>query len=229
MAGDRKSLPRLGPETPRAASKRDGDGRKACVGKDGMKHATTRMIFAYWDQLRGERSAPERGEIEPGEIRHVLADTFILEVGPERAATIRLAGTRICAFFGRELKGEPFDRLWRPDAIQDLRRSIEVVVEEAAGVVAGLEAVTEEGVSAEFEMILLPLRHRGKPHTRALGALSPIIVPPWIGLYPVRHLTASSQRVLWPSGREAKLVRGDHDGSPVERRRRFVVHAGGQL
>jgi hypothetical protein len=71
-----------------------------------MKHATTRMIFAYWDALRGERSAPERGEIEPGEIRHVLADTFVLEVAPERIATIRLAGTRICAFFGRELRGE---------------------------------------------------------------------------------------------------------------------------
>ena len=42
-----------------------------------MKHATTRMLFAYWDTLRGERAAPDRGEIEPGEIRHILADTFI--------------------------------------------------------------------------------------------------------------------------------------------------------
>ena len=64
-------------------------------------------------------------------------------------------------------------------------------------------------------MILLPLRHRGRPHTRILGALSPAVVPPWIGLYPVSHFTTSSQRVLWPSGREARLVRGDHDGSPV--------------
>ena len=149
-----------------------------------MKHATTRMIFAYWDALRGERSAPERGEIEPGEIRHVLADTFVLEVAPERTATIRLAGTRICAFFGRELRGEAFDRLWHPDAAEDVHHAIEAVVEEAAGVVAGLSAATEEGASAELEMILLPLRHRGQPHARILGALSPAVVPPWIGLYP---------------------------------------------
>jgi hypothetical protein len=194
-----------------------------------MKHATTRMIFAYWDALRGERSAPERGEIEPGEIRHVLADTFVLEVAPERTATIRLAGTRICAFFGRELKGEAFDRLWSPDAAEDVHHAIETVVEEAAGVVAGLNATTEEGVSAELEMILLPLRHRGRPHTQILGALSPAVIPPSIGLYPVSHLTTSSQRVLWPSGRGAKLVRGDHDGSPVARRQRFVVHAGGRI
>ena len=148
-----------------------------------MKHATTRMIFGYWDALRGERSAPERGEIEPGEIRHVLADTFVLEVAPERTATIRLAGTRICAFFGRELRGEAFDRLWHPSAAEDVHHAIEAVVEEAAGVVAGLSAATEEGASAELEMILLPLRHRGRPHTRILGALSPAVVPPWIGLY----------------------------------------------
>src|SRR5215204_4458470 len=72
--------PRHGPRGPRAASKRDGDGRDGRRRKHGMKHATTRMIFGYWDALRGERSAPERGEIEPGEIRHVLADTFVLEV-----------------------------------------------------------------------------------------------------------------------------------------------------
>ena len=192
-----------------------------------MKHATTRTIFSYWDALRGERSAPERGEIEPGAIRHVLADTFILEVGPERAATIRLAGTRVCAFFGRELRGEPFAALWHAEAANDVRRAIDAVVEETAGCVAGLSAATEEGVSADFEMVLLPLRHRGKPHARILGALSPAAVPPWLGLYPVRSLTTVSLRVLWPSG-QARLVRGDHDGSPGARRRRFVVHAGGR-
>jgi hypothetical protein len=191
-----------------------------------MKHATTRMIFAYWDSLRGERSAPERGEIEPGAIRHVLADTFILEVVPERTAVVRLAGTRICAFFGRELRGETFAGLWQLESGAEVRRSIDIVVEEAAGLVAGLSAATE-GASLDFEMILLPLRHRGKPHARILGALSPSVVPPWIGLYPVRHLTTSSLRVLWPSGR-TKLVRGDHDGSALERRRRFVIHAGGR-
>ena len=59
-----------------------------------MKNASTRLVFEYWDALRGERSAPERGEIEPGALRHALADTFVLEnepIGP----VFRLAGTRI--------------------------------------------------------------------------------------------------------------------------------------
>jgi hypothetical protein len=193
-----------------------------------MKHATTRMIFSYWDALRGERAAPERGEVEPGEIRHILADTFLLEVTGTRTAAIRLAGTRICAFFGRELRGEAFDRLWHAESARDVGGALETVLDETAGVVAGLTAVTDEGASIDLEMILLPLRHRGKPHARILGTLSPAVIPPWIGLYPVRYLTTSSLRVLWPSGRPSKLVRGDHDGSAGERRRRFVVHSGGR-
>src|SRR4051794_37663355 len=70
-----------------------------------MKHAASRMLYAYWDGARGERAAPERSEIEPGAIRHILADTFI-QIGAHGAAEFRLAGTRLCAPFGRELRGQ---------------------------------------------------------------------------------------------------------------------------
>ena len=76
-----------------------------------MKNASTRLVFEYWDGLRGERAAPERGEIEPGALRHALADTFVLEnepIGP----VFRLAGTRLCALFGREQRGRAFAALW---------------------------------------------------------------------------------------------------------------------
>ncbi|TXM87718.1 PAS domain-containing protein, partial [Methylobacterium sp. WL122] len=70
-----------------------------------MKHPTSRMLYSYWDRLRGQRCAPERSEIEPGAIRHLLADSLILELDmPHRTATLRLAGTRVCALFGRELR-----------------------------------------------------------------------------------------------------------------------------
>jgi len=32
----------------------------------------------------------------------------------EPATTFRLAGTRVCSLFGRELKGEPFGAIWSP-------------------------------------------------------------------------------------------------------------------
>lgn len=184
------------------------------------------MIFAYWDQLRGERAAPERGEIEPGEIRHVLADTFILEIGADRRAEFRLAGTRLCALFGRELKARPFVDLWPGHAQPGIRRHLDTVIDETAGLVMGLVGTTEAGETVDLEMVLLPLRHRGKPHARVLGTLSPAAVPLWLGFSPVTSLATVSLRVIWPSGRGAGPSFGTAD--PQERRRRFIVHEGGR-
>ena len=77
-----------------------------------MKHAASRELYAYWQEKRGTRPAPERTEIEPGAIRGVLADAFILALDRGSGHPIRLAGTRLCALFGREIKGESFLDLW---------------------------------------------------------------------------------------------------------------------
>ena len=69
-----------------------------------MKHQATRDLYAYWQQLRRGRTAPDRSEIEPADIRHLLGHTFILEVVSRREFRFRLAGTRVCALFGREMK-----------------------------------------------------------------------------------------------------------------------------
>lgn len=192
-----------------------------------MKHAATRMLFSYWDALRGERAAPERGEIEPGEIRHILSDTFILELGHSGHTEFRLAGTRLCALFGRELKGRRFMELWGAAGERELLRALQTVTDETAGVVAGLKATTDEGGSLDCELLMLPLRHRGQTHARVLGALSPAFAPTWLGFHPVTALATGSLRVIWPSGRAISPSFGVIE-QPSERRRRFVLHHGGR-
>lgn len=191
-----------------------------------MKHAATRMLFSYWDALRGERAAPDRGEIEPGEIRHILADTFILE-NEDGATRFRLAGTRLCALFGGELKNAPFSALWDPATPDDGARQIDIVTSETAGIVAGVVGETARGETLDMELLLLPLRHRGRTHARVIGALSPAIVPLWIGFDRLSHIHLTSMRVIWPVGRKnaASFV---EEKDPAERRRRFVVHPGGR-
>ena len=191
-----------------------------------MKHPTSRMLFSYWDALRGSRAAPERGEIEPGEIRHILADTFILEIGSDRRADIRLGGTRLCALFGRELKGQSLHELWPSDARDEMQHFIDLVIDETAGLVVGAVGATEDDATVDLEMILLPLRHRGKTHARVMGAMSPAAIPSWMGLRPVTHLRTVSHRVIWPSGRPIPRAPARED--PLERRRRLVLHPGGR-
>jgi hypothetical protein len=191
-----------------------------------MKHPSSRILFSYWDALRGQRAAPERGEIEPGEIRHVLADTFILEITADRLAQFRLGGTRLCALFGRELKGQALHELWPADGQDEMRHFIDIVIDETAGLVAGLAGITDNGARIDLELLLLPLRHQGKTQARLMGALSPAAVPLWIGVNPITHLETVSHRVIWPSGRP--LARVPAARTAIEKRRGFVLHRGGR-
>lgn len=166
-----------------------------------MKHATSRTLFAHWNAARGERASPERCNIDPGAIRHILADTFILEAGPNGAAAFRLAGTRLCALFGRELRGRPFESLWTMREAPQARRSLNLVTNETVALVSGHVGAPAEGAAVDLEMLLLPLRESGKTHAIALGALSFANVPTWLGFHPISPLEMVSQRVVRTSSR----------------------------
>lgn len=164
-----------------------------------MRNAASRALFAYWDQIRGDRLAPERSEIEPGAIRTALADIFMLDVEAGGEHPFRLAGTRVCALFGRELKDTPFSLLWRSpeNAVGAEGASlVAAVCDEARPAVAGVTGVTEDGEELELELLLLPLRHRGRTHARVLGCLSAATLPVWFGLTPLLSLRLVSLRIV---------------------------------
>ena len=75
-----------------------------------MKHAASRELYTYWEEKRGTRPAPERAEIEPGAIRGVLSDAFILALdpsaSPHRNATYnpQITGIHHQCRFGRSPK-----------------------------------------------------------------------------------------------------------------------------
>lgn len=191
-----------------------------------MKHATSQMLFAYWDGLRGERAAPERGAVEPGQIRSILADTFVLARENGGGASFRLAGTRCEALFGRDLKGLEFSSLFAGRHRHDADAMIEAVTTDTVGIVAGLVATTHAGPSVPLELLLLPLRHRGRGDIRLMGALSTRVLPSWIGLFTVAGLEVRSTRVITAAPEPAPVeVRPDQ---ALERRRRFVVLDGGR-
>lgn len=192
-----------------------------------MKTTSTTLIFQYWDQLRGLRAAPERGEIEPGAVRQALLDTFILESTPERL-TFRLAGTRLCATFGGELKDRSFSSLW-PDAATrvELSRMTDAVMDDSAGAITGLSVCTERGGSGDFELLVLPLRHRGRTHERLMGALSPVILPDWLGHDKIISAEIRSMRIIWPSGLNRNPAQSRK--SVEERRSQFTLLPGGRI
>ncbi|HEX5211548.1 MAG TPA: PAS domain-containing protein, partial [Pseudolabrys sp.] len=159
-----------------------------------MKHQSTRAVFEYWTRKRGTRSAPARADIDPAEIRHALGDTFILAADFAGELRLRLAGTRVCALFDRELKGETFSGLWSTESRASIDELLTSVTDEAAGAVAGATARTTDGATAELEMLLLPLAEAGHARVRAMGVLAPRVPPWWLGAKPAAELTLGTVR-----------------------------------
>jgi hypothetical protein len=166
-----------------------------------MKHASTRDLYCYWDSLRGSRTAPERIDIDPSAIRRILGDTFIVEVDVGGTYPFRLAGTRLCALMGHELRGSSFLESFHGVDAEEASRLLSIVVDDCAAVVVGVEAQSNQGHVLELEMLLLPLRHRGQVHSRILGSLTSAATPHWIGVCPVTRLSIRSIRVIWPTDR----------------------------
>lgn len=187
-----------------------------------VKHATSRILFSYWDALRGERSAPERAAVQPGEIRHVLADTFILGLEAGQPPRFRLSGTRMTALFGRDLAGTRFDRFWEDADRHQASATLDILSTETVGAVVGVLGLNANGSELPLELLLLPLRHHGRTDARVLGAMSPASIPSWAGLVPLVELRLRSTRMIEP-------LRSRVSERPVETpRQRFVVHEGGR-
>ena len=161
-----------------------------------MKHEATRDLFAYWDALRGERAAPERSEIDPTAIRHILADTFMLDVDVAARFPFRLAGTRVNGLFDAEQKGCSFLDLWRPEERRNVAALLMTVTDGASPVVAGGSGAPIGEEPCRFEVLLLPLRHFGKTHSRILGMITPADRHDWLGLLPLGPLALRSLRVV---------------------------------
>jgi hypothetical protein len=187
-----------------------------------MKHPVSQELYAYWQERRGDRPAPERAEIEPGPIRQVLSDIFILALDRKAGHPFRLAGIRVCALFGRELKGERFLELWAAASRPIVTDLLAILAEENVGTVAGVTGEMANGDSIELELLLLPLAAARANLARTIGVLVPFETPEWTGansiglltIGPCRHIGASIEkrrlpRLLAPPQPRLTVVAGD--------------------
>ncbi|MEO0542586.1 MAG: PAS domain-containing protein [Pseudomonadota bacterium] len=215
-----------------------------------MHHRGTLQLFHYWTQQRGDRAAPNRSDISPAAISNILGNTFILE-GDAGDAGFRLAGTRLCNAFGRELRGSTLIDLFTPrDRI--LMAKAANTVFNGGNIVVG-DAVADAGADKHIslELLLMPL---GDQQMRILGSIQFLEQPYWLGSAPLgkidlvtlKHadpdteLVSLSNRppVMLPEQRQQDrrarfwhvLDGGRHEASAsVERARGFSVINGGRV
>jgi len=177
-----------------------------------MKHPSTREFFAYWDEKRAGARAPERSELEPGAVRELLGDIFVLSYDATAGYPFRVAGTRVCALLGRDLKDQSFSALFAAGARREIEEVVAVVAEEMLAAVAGITAIAEDGSTAHLELLLLPFNARAHSPISLTGLLAPFEsghrvlrdfkVTSW------RYLAHPPQRLVPRALRKLKIARG---------------------
>jgi hypothetical protein len=198
-----------------------------------MKHPSVRELYRYWNAQRGLRAAPERSDIEPGAIRRALADTFILSQHAAHGHSFRIAGTRLCAAVGRELRGTSFINLWDEESRRNVNDLVAAVTRESIGAVAGARGCSADGDVLDFELVLLPLRHQSATDARVLGALAPQDLPYWFGMNPVGKLALGTIRYLGHEDTQNRDAGGpNQEPEPLPSggriRHGLIVYDGGQ-
>lgn len=188
-----------------------------------MQQSTSRQLYAYWDRVRNGRVAPRRFEIEPAKIATILPETFILEDAGMLGYRFRLAGTKICDNFGRELRGADLLGLWDTkdrDALASLLRNI---FTDAAVGYGSFQAYASSTRQASFELVLLPLIHTGETINRVLGAITAIDPPFWLGAEPLLRQEIAELHLHWPDGVPAFMAQGGAEVISLARRRFSIL------
>jgi hypothetical protein len=113
-----------------------------------------------------------RSDFDPAVLRRRLPDLFMLELrGPD--LLFRLAGTRICELYRRELRHERFLSLWQvADRDKALEAALAALRTEEAVVIS--LAMRHALGDTPCEMLLMPIRSSGKLADRLLGCLLPL-------------------------------------------------------
>ena len=146
-----------------------------------MRHAVSSKLYAYWRVLSRGACPPERNEIDPGMIRDVLADTFVLEFNPTVGFPFRIAGSKVSAVFMEHLRGSSFLHIWRDEDGPRIVSILQTAADEELPYVLLAEARPAGIAPVEIEVTLLPLRHQEATYARMLGSLAAGIDGGWLG------------------------------------------------
>lgn len=122
-----------------------------------------RVLYGYWNALRGDRPMPRRADIEPAKIPKLLPYIVMYTVLSDGGYTIRLVGEEIVNFTGGNATGRPSGSSLPLRAAEILNKVLDTVVTERAPKFRAGKAHWQPDKSyRDFEVCFLPLSANGQ-------------------------------------------------------------------
>lgn len=204
-----------------------------------MRLRSSQILYSYWNDVRADRLAPQRFEIEPSSMAAILSETAILELEPHQGCRFRLAGTRISELFGRELRGVDLVSMWSAEDQVTVKGALTTLAGQGGCIVLAFTGTNEDRHAVALEGLLLPLVHHDGEIRRILATIGAVETPPWLNARAITSVTLDAVEVVWPEGRPHAVLHKAQHQAPfdavlqqgrivTQARRRFRVFEGGR-
>ncbi len=156
----------------------------------------------------------------------MLPETFIAEGAGLLGFRFRLAGTKICEQFGKELRGLDLLSLFNDDDREQLAAMLQAVFTDGAVGHGLFRSFTSTNRQATFELVLMPLIHTGETINRLLGVITAVEPPFWLGGEPLLRHELIELHLHWPDGPPAHAERESAEIVRLSPRRFRVLDGG---
>jgi hypothetical protein len=146
--------------------------RTATVG--ALRDPHMQALHSYWLAKRGDRSMPARKDIDPSEIKPLLPYVMMIDMEAPYRYRMRLVGTGIVDFIGRDFTGRIAGSEMPPDAARMMHAILDTVAEFRSPIFrAGKAYWWKEKAYRDFEACFLPLSNDDKTVNIILGGMKP--------------------------------------------------------
>ncbi len=189
-------------------------------------HPGSRMLFRYWEAVRGEMSAPPRDWLDLRQIRMLVPSLFMIERKEGQGFMWRLAGSRVCNLWGLELTGRPAFADGERGERNKISRLFDGVIDAHQPFVLTFHLRSESGFTIAAELVGTPLRARHGETTYVFGTVMPFREVKWSRNERVTSFEVAATRCIWTepvpgANRLSKLA-------PAKSQQAFQVINGGR-
>ena len=141
---------------------------------DDIMHPKSRVLFRFWEEMRGEMAAAKKQDLKLKNIAKILPNVCILERQLDSPTYIwRLVGTGICSLWGHELTGKDVLEGWPEFERQSMTTGFEMVLATFQPFVARFKAISESGGEIGVELLVLPIQDSKTGAIQLLGTAVP--------------------------------------------------------
>lgn len=183
------------------------DSRSIPETETQILHPGSRKLFAHWEMIRGERACPAREEFAFGPIKELLPDMVLIERDAAgHGYRFRLAGSNVCALFGRNLTSSDVLLGWDAFEASILAAHFDKALTDGQPVIARMRLLTDTGQALAAELVVMPIQARNSGRIQLIG-----------GLFSFREMGKSSHKSI--RVRElvsARAIWTEHEGPAVQ-------------